>query len=153
MTHGGGRAAETDSDKSLETAGGSKAAPGAQAASAKAVALAVPAGREGKPGKPPGWRSAAGTVAVAQRMQAATRDKALERMQARTLPASPCISRVSPLYLPYISSACRSGPTPSHLHLHLCSPSHLHLHLGSLWLCSSEYGSRLAMVPCYLRWQ
>ena len=84
--------------------GGSKAVPGAQAASAKAVAeaLAVPAGREGKPGKPPGWRGAAGAVAAAQRMQAASRDKALERMQARTLPASPvhlpCISRISRAY-------------------------------------------------------
>jgi hypothetical protein len=111
----GGRAAETDSDQSLETAGGAKAAPGAKAVSAKAAAAArgaadaarghaprhappssdaakqpkesrstwaVPAGREGKPGKP-GLRCAASTVAVAQRMQAATRDKALERMQVR----------------------------------------------------------------------
>jgi hypothetical protein len=95
-----GREAETESDQSFGAAAGAKAAapkavPGAADATrgqaptssdaakeSRSALLAEPSGRQGKPGKPPGWRSAANTVAVAQHMQAATKDKALERMQA-----------------------------------------------------------------------
>ena len=97
-----GREAETESDQSFGAADGAKAAapkavPGAADATrgqaptssdaakeSRSALLAEPSGRQGKPGKPPGWRSAANTVAVAQRMQAATKDKALERMQVGT---------------------------------------------------------------------
>ena len=97
-----GHDAETESDQSFGAAGGTKAAapkaaPGAADAAqgqappssdaakeSRSALLVEPSGRQGKPGKPSGWRSAASTVKVAQRMQAATKDKALECMQAGT---------------------------------------------------------------------